>query len=136
MLLTGSRDFIGSSVIILVVLLMMTAACSLRQDNNNLTLGSDAILVGQATLWCSQACADRGQCGTADQGEMVLVNSSEPVVTGHDMAISSGTLVNIDHSEIRQVIQISNNESMDANYYLINIPERGPGWAAGWCVAQ
>lgn len=122
--------------VILTVFVMLTAACSLRGDNANLVLGSEMILVGQATLTCSQECADRGQCGTADPGEMVLLNSPEPAVSNHSMAISEGTVVTIDHAETRQVLQISNSESLVVDFYLVNIPERGFGWTAGWCIGQ
>lgn len=138
---TAHRDLaalrlLSPTVVLLALLLVLTAACSLRGDNTNMVLGSEVILSGQAMLTCSQECADRGQCGTADAGEMILVNSPEPAVSNHNMAISAGTLVTIDHAESRQVLQISNSESLNIDFYLVNIPDRGFGWTAGWCIGQ
>lgn len=124
-------------LVFVAAVMMAASSCSiLRRGSNNLTLGSESSLTGQATLLCSQECSDRGQCGTADQGPMILLSSSGPATSGHDMAIPENTAVVIDHEESRTAVQLSNNDPFRASFYMVNVPERGPGWVAGWCIAQ
>ena len=124
-------------VLIFILLLpVITAACSLRRQDPVPVLGSDTSLAGEAFVVCSQECAERGQCGSADQGKMVLLNASGPATSEHNMAIAEGSPVLIDHEESRPAIQVSNNEPMTIIFYLVNVPERGPGWVAGWCLGQ
>jgi hypothetical protein len=52
------------------------------------------------------------------------------------MAIPDGTSVTIDHEEKRTVIQAATDQSSEVSFYQVNVPDRGPGWAAGWCVGQ
>jgi hypothetical protein len=125
----------------ILVLLFVLSACSIlgnddQQQAAEVNLGSDTTLSGQAHLVCSQECGDRGQCGTAQEGVMVLLNSSMPVTSGHDMAIPQGTAVNIDHNEARPVIQDSDQQLMTVVYYQVDVPNRGFAWTAGWCIAQ
>jgi hypothetical protein len=117
-------------------LLALTSACSLLRRGENLALGSDIQLEGEASLTCSQECADRGQCGESEQGQMVLLSSQRPATLQHDMALRSSTAVIIDHQEIRMAIQAGRNAEVPVTFYLVNIPERGLGWVPGWCIGK
>ena len=119
-----------------VSILLSVTACSLLRRDGVSTLGSDASLSGEAKLVCSRDCSDRGQCGTADSGTMVLLSSARPATTGHNMAILDGTDVSIVAEQQHEVIRVATGEPELASFYQVNIPERGPGWAAGWCVGQ
>lgn len=124
--------------LILLALLMIMTACRRQesQPGGNQILGSEQTLSGQATLQCSQDCLDRAQCGLAERVETVLLSSNGPATTGHNMAFPAGTAVVIDHQEIHPVIQVSDQTSSRVPFYLVNVPEVGMGWVAGWCVGQ
>ena len=128
-----------SRLILLLALvgLFVLSSCSLLNlDNQSLTKGVDGSLIGQATLICDRACSERGQCGTAEQGAMILLNSSAPAAVNHDMAVPAGTIVQINQTEPRNVTQYSDNATFPISYYLVTVPDRGFGWVAGWCVGQ
>lgn len=124
--------------LILFALLMMITACRNQESlsGENQILGSEQTLSGQATLLCSQDCIDRAQCGLTEQVETVLLSTFGPATTGHDMAFPAGTAVIIDRQEMQPVIQVSDQSSSRVPFYLVNVPEVGMGWVAGWCVGQ
>ncbi|MGH2537994.1 MAG: hypothetical protein ACRDHL_11415 [Candidatus Promineifilaceae bacterium] len=123
-----------------MALIGLASACALRSDNGDgaagRTLGSQAVLSGQATLACSQQCAGRAQCGASPQGEMVLLSTLGPVTRNHDWAVPSGTQVTISQSQPQTVIQAADGQPLSIVYYLVEVPGRGLAWAAGWCVGQ
>lgn len=124
--------------LVFIALLGVLVSCGGRdsQSPENQILGSDQTLSGEATLLCSQDCLDRAQCGLAEEVETVLLSSLGPATIGHNMALPAGTSVIIDHQEMHPVIQISDQSSSRAPFYLVNVPEIGMGWVAGWCVGQ
>jgi hypothetical protein len=123
---------------LLIVLSFLAASCGGGGNggDENLVLGSDQTLSGQAVLVCSQGCLDRAQCGLSDQVETVLLNSTGAATRNHDIAIPAGTVVNVDHQEMHPVVQVSDQASGRVPFYLVEMPEVGFGWVAGWCVGQ
>jgi hypothetical protein len=120
-----------------ITLVILISACSLiNRGESGEILGSDLLLSGEAKLLCSSECIERGQCGTAEQEKMVLLNSTMAATFGHDMAIRSGTNVTIVDKEMRTAVQLANNETISITFYLVNIRETTPGWVAGWCIGQ
>lgn len=120
----------------LIVLVDLTACGLLESGTSQLILGNEETLVGAALLVCGRECSERGQCGQSDQGEMVLLNSEIPATFGHDMAFPEGTMVEIVHKEVRTAVQLSDSELFPVSFYLVNQPEHGQGWVAGWCIGQ
>ena len=118
------------------VLMAVTSSCSLLRRGEDLSLGSDIQLNGEASLVCSQECADRSQCGDSEQGKMVLLNSQKPATLRHDLAVPSMTPVLVDHQEVRMAIQSGRSEEIPVTFYLVTIPELGLGWVPGWCIGQ
>ena len=120
-----------------IALVILTSACSLinRGDSGEI-LGSEQLLSGEAKLLCSRECIERGQCGTAEQEKMVLLNTTMATTFGHDMAIRSGTNVTIVDEEMRRAVQLANNKTISITFYLVNITDSTPGWVAGWCIGQ
>jgi hypothetical protein len=123
-------------VLFVASILVSVTGCSILKRDGASTLGSESSLEGEALLVCSRDCADRGQCGTAEQGKMVLLSSAGPATAGHNMAIADGTNVSIVLEQQTTVIRVATGEPENASFYQVNIPERGQGWAAGWCVGQ
>jgi len=127
----------GIVLISLVILLLVVAGCrGDSQEADSMVLGSDNTLSGSGTLVCSQDCLDRAQCGATEQAQSVLMNSSGPATIGHDMVIPAGTSVNIDRQEMHPVIQTSDQSAYRAAFYLVEVPDVGMSWVAGWCVGQ
>lgn len=125
-------------ILILALLLVLSlSACGRRgATEDGLMLGSDNTLSGNATLVCSQECSERAQCGLTDGNPTVLLNSSGPATTNHDLAFAAGTGVLIDHQEMHPVIQVSDQSSFRAAFYQVFFSESGSGWVAGWCLGQ
>jgi hypothetical protein len=120
-----------------ITLTVLTSACSLiNRGESGEILGSEQLLSGEAELLCSSECIERGQCGTAEQEKMVLLNSTTPATFGHDMAIRSGMNVTIVDEKMRTAVQLANNENISITFYLVNITDSTPGWVAGWCIGQ
>jgi hypothetical protein len=126
-----------AGISLLVIVLGGLSACSLlRRGNGGATLGSNTALVGQATLVCSADCRARGQCGSSDNGDVVLMSSVGPATRGHDLVALSGTAVGIEQQIAQTVIQDGDGQQFQIPYYFVNVPGRGFAWVAGWCIAQ
>jgi hypothetical protein len=117
--------------------LISLAACGRRgTSEDGFLLGSDNTLSGNATLICSMECSERAQCGLTDDNPTVLLNSSGPATSNHDLAFAAGTEVIIDHQEMLPVIQVSDQSAYRAAFYQVLFQENGSGWVAGWCLGQ
>lgn len=94
----------------------------------------------QATLTCSQECANRGLCGTSpDRGPVVLLNREGPSVTPSefDLAIPENTQVDILEQRIETVVELTTSIPFDTTFFNVFVPDRqDAGWATAWCVVQ
>lgn len=122
-----------SLVALLLVLFLLTACLGGR---NKPVLGDATLLAGAATLTCSQACADQGQCGDSpDRGQVVLLHTSSPATQNHDLAVSVSTGVDIMQSAPLAALRLSNLEEVQVMFYFVNIPDRQTqAWVPGWCI--
>jgi len=105
----------------------------------------------QVRLVCSDACRDLAQCGTVESsGDLVvLADSAQPRLTGHNMAIAHDSLVSVITSESRQARErIWAAEAPESppqemitgvTFYLVladaqNQQPGRMGWVSSWCV--
>jgi hypothetical protein len=125
---------IGLSV--LLVLLLLLGGCVFGGGDDP-KLGHVTLLRDSGTLVCSQACRNRGQCGTtADQGEVVLLHSAWPATRNQDVAIPANTPVVIT-SVLTETMTAVNDPTQvfPLYYYNVSVPDgSGAGWVPGWCV--
>jgi hypothetical protein len=111
-------------------------------------LQAEAMLV---RLVCSDDCRHLAQCGTVESsGELVvLADSGQPRLTGHNMALAHDSLASVITSEFRQVRErrwvAEAPESplqemvMAVTFYLVLAEAQSEqpgrmGWVSGWCV--
>ena len=120
----------------LMLILLLVSACGRGGSQDDLLLGSDSTLSGNATLICSQDCSDRALCGLVEEAETVLLNSSGPSTISYDIAVPAGTQVSIDHQEMHPVIQVSDQSDYRAAFYQVFFAEGNSGWVGGWCLGQ
>jgi hypothetical protein len=99
-------------------------------------LGHTTLLRDSGTLVCSQACANRGQCGsTAEQGEVVLLHSGWPATRDQDVAIPANTPVMITGVLTETMTAVSDpTQVFPLYYYQVSAQDGSFGWAPGWCV--
>lgn len=94
----------------------------------------------QATLVCSQECANRGLCGTSpDRGRVVLLNREGPSVmpAEHDLAIAENSVVDIVDQRVERIVEVATTIEFDTTFFHLFVPERqDAGWAAAWCLVQ
>lgn len=140
MLLQSGWKNLGRAIPLVVLMsfgiLTMSACSILGRDDSAPISGSEGALAGEAFLICSQECADRGQCGSSEAGQMVLLTDAGPATEGHNMAMPANSGVSIERQEARTVVQVSTEEQFQMPFYLVNIPDRGQAWVAGWCIGQ
>lgn len=117
-------------------ILTMNGCSILGRGDNAPTSGNEGAMAGEALLICSQECADRGQCGSSEAGQMVLLSNAGPATEGHNVAVPANSGVSIERQEARTVVQVSSEEQFQMPFYLVNIPDRGQAWVAGWCIGQ
>jgi hypothetical protein len=112
-------------------LILLTACRPGRQAQ----WGDQALLSGAAVLDCSAECAARGQCGsTVERGTVVLLSVNEPATHNHNLAITSGTAVSIFDTRPTRLLEQVTGTEIHLTYYYVNVPDRAPGWVAGWCI--
>src|SRR5690606_28179854 len=81
------------SLFVLFALMALLGGCVF--GGSDPTLGHVTLLQNNGTLVCSEACRDRGQCGSTLEGEVVLLHSARPATRDHDVAIATNTSVMI-----------------------------------------
>lgn len=122
-----------------LIVLAVLVACG-GGGETTVTLGTDvqAPLAGQAVLTCSAQCAARGQCGTAPDGQTVVLGGvAGPTLQPHDRLFPNNTTVMIGLSEIRtlQLVSDPNQQAQVPFYAVATTDQSRTGWVAGWCVA-
>jgi hypothetical protein len=100
--------------------------------------GHETQLSGAARLSCNSLCAARGQCGTLDTGEVVvLLGLAEPAVAGHTKFVANNTAVTITQNQERTLVVEADNTSYNLPFYQVILPDTQElAWVAGWCVEQ
>jgi hypothetical protein len=128
-----SRTRAAILLLSLLSLLVLLAAC--RGREGPIRWGNEIVLAGNAVLECSPECATRGMCGVSpERGEVILLSSWGPATWDFDLAVTSLTPVTIITYLEEPVVEVVTNIEFPLNYYMVDIPERGPGWVAGWCL--
>lgn len=128
--------------VLLLALLTGLTACNVLGMTPRARLGYEAALSGQAYLVCTQACRDRGQCGTAERGDVapftgILVNAFAPATRNHSNIASHNSAVDILQVNEQPLILESTGGQSTLNFYQVRVRDFGlEGWVAGWCVAD
>ena len=140
--------------LVMLLMLSLTACLSLfgggddtaapeTVDNNNLGVppaadrryGDTEILPnGPGNLTCTEGCSRFGQCGVADIGTVVLLNTQGPAGKVHDWAIPDNSPVEILSSREEPALSAI-GENYTARFYNVTVQDRGQAWVAGWCVS-
>ena len=98
-------------------------------------MGHITLLRDSGTLVCSEACRDRGQCGTTLEGEVVLLHSAWPATRDHDVAIPANTPVIITNVLTETMTAVNDPvQTFPLYYYNVAAQDGSFGWAPGWCV--
>ena len=125
------------ALVLLPLVLLMIVSCARRDEEPETVLGSDSTLSGAASLFCSEECLLRSQCGTIDSNWVVLLNSSGPATESHDLSLPVDTGVTINQQQMALVQDLmSINPAWREAFYEVNAPDQGAGWVVGWCIAQ
>lgn len=127
--------FIGLCLISLLGL----AACGLvGGGGTGQILGNEAELGGEASLICSQECAERRQCGTStlDATAVVFVNGAGPTLRNHSNTLPENSRVLITLVQPQNVIQTGGVQFSVPFYQFTSVDSPLTGWVAGWCIGQ
>ena len=97
--------------------------------------GHETQLVGQSLLVCNDICASRGQCGTLDnQQKVVLLSFPEPALSNYNLLAPDRTVVTISNNQSRQVVD--SIATYELPFYEVQLDTGEWGWVAGWCIEQ
>lgn len=129
----------GAQFALLVAVILLTACGLVGGSDQTSAMGDQTRLEinTEATLTCSQECADRGWCGeTADQRPVVLGNAIDPSAAGHDRVFQQDTLVNIDFVAMATIEQVVDGTRSQLPFYHVSSLNDGKSaWIAGWCIS-
>lgn len=92
----------------------------------------------QKTLACSEACANLGQCGQADDGTtFVLAKIDQPNTKNHDLLFPVNEPVNAIAGEQKN-IQLANGEQTVQAFSYVSLSSNSDkkGWIMDVCIAQ
>lgn len=110
-------------------------ACSLLAERQ---FGDQTALEGEVVITCSEACANRTQCGdSVDRGRYVFAGQAGPAVSEHDTILPVDTRATL-LEPARQVTleQVADGERLQIFFYHVALTDdTQQGWVAGWCVA-
>ncbi|UCG24766.1 MAG: hypothetical protein JSW55_01855 [Chloroflexota bacterium] len=117
--------------------LLLLVACARGDDEPVMLLGSEGTLSGEAQLYCGDECRQRSQCGTIDSRWVVLLSSTGPATSHHDLTFPADAAVTINRHQMTLVDSVSNPGSpWRQAFYEVSAPDQALGWVAGWCIAQ
>lgn len=124
----------------LTALLLVTIAVAACRDQTP-TLPA----VGeQAILTCSETCTSRGQCGTINGNQaVVLANAAGPAVKFQDQFFSDGTLVTLVEANDRELIAARDGAPLSDvatpfphTFFRAQDAAGMSAWVSSWCVAR
>ena len=121
----------------LALAMIILSACGL--GNRDPVLGDQVEFqpLSEVTLACSASCAERGQCGTTNDGvQAVLGGWGSPMVENHDRLFPSGSRVTVLESNLQTIESVVDGSQSQLRFYRIQPQDGRPdGWVAGWCLA-
>lgn len=128
----------AAALVLLSLALLATSSCVRRKDEPGYMLGSEgSTLSGQATLVCEEQCRGSGQCGTIEADWVVMASSISPTLDSHDLTFPDRSAVTIISSARRAIQSVRDPSQSDTLlFYWVEVPDRGMGWVAGWCIGQ
>ena len=126
----------------LVLLMLFSSGCSVVDRVKNIGKGGEPtpVPVKMGTLKCTDECAARGQCGTTEQGAVILARRAEPAVTGHDRFFEEGQVVQIINQQMPRILQqVSDGVTFSHDFYQIGLLDEAgtiveTAWLTNWCV--
>lgn len=127
------------TVALLAFLLFMATACIRRKPETLYLLGDKkAFQPGEAaTLVCSDQCRGSSQCGKLDTDVVILASTAGPAMESHDLIFPDKAAVTISDRATRTLQSIGEPvKSQPLDFYKVEVPEKGSGWVAGWCIGQ
>lgn len=130
----------GLGACALVLLWLLLAACRGGNEAATTTMTDlpDATQAdANVRLVCDLSCAERGQCGTAASGQVVLLNRDAPAVSDHNVAVpvdTVGTVTELRGVEVRENVS---GQQFTVTFFKVFIPERSSeAWVPQWCVTS
>ena len=90
----------------------------------------------QGTLVCSQACSDRGQCGTPVNGDqpVILGHPDFPAVQNQQMIFLADSTLPIIGSKEELLQVVATDEQFNHTFFLVKRTDERVGWVPGWCI--
>lgn len=127
-----------AAFVLMSLLLLGVTSCGRDSEVPGYRMGSENVtLTGQATLLCSDQCRGSSQCGTTNTEWVILANSSGPATQGHDLTFPANAQVTILANQAELLQSVSDpNRTQRMMFYAVEVPDRGAGWVAGWCIGQ
>ena len=123
----------------MVILFTLTACSLINQETDTAVLGHTTTFAIDTTavLTCSQECANRKQCGTAnEQSDVILAGRDRPQTGPHDIFLPATQSVTIRNATTVSVQYLPSNEQASLTFYDVVLADGSKsGWVAGWCVA-
>ncbi|KAA3663741.1 MAG: hypothetical protein DWQ04_09285 [Chloroflexi bacterium] len=97
---------------------------------------SPALLTGNVVLSCTQACTDRGQCGTLADGRVVILGNFEgPAVINHNLTLPADATAVIQETSTNVIETVANPTRSEQTFYQVVLSDNSKmGWVASWCV--
>ncbi len=127
-----------SFLALLGVFLFFVLGCSVLNRGSEPPPAEGAALVAgqQASLVCSQSCADRGQCGYLlnNSQPVILAYSEGPALENPQMIFPADTVLPLLGVKDVLLQVAATNEQFTHPFYFIQRSDGAAGWIAGWCV--
>jgi hypothetical protein len=129
------RPFLPLSLLFLFALFFIFG-CSLINRERGPEVPVVEESVPQVVVACTEACANRGQCGEAEDGRsLVLGHPDSPTVSEHQMVFEHQTAMTLLALRDETLQVLATGQQFVHTFYLVTRPGDGrSGWVAGWCV--
>lgn len=128
---------------ILLAMLLMLALSACGGNESDATAQADvsaeqALAENQLRLICDDRCAERAQCGTTQDGLLVVfMKRDSPDVNNQDLAVHAGAVGSVIATQGSQVVEVATGNQFTTTFFNLLLSDQvTQAWVPEWCVGR
>jgi hypothetical protein len=124
-----------------VLLILALSACGGNEGDATAQVeaqADQALAENQLRLVCDDRCAERAQCGTTQDGLLVVfMKRDSPDVNNQDLAIHAGAIGSVVATQGSQVVEVATGNQFTTTFFNLLLSDNvTQAWVPEWCVGR
>ncbi len=128
-------------VLFSVLLMLALSACGGNEPDATAQANVPAeqpLAENQLRLVCDDRCAERAQCGTTQDGLLVVfMKRDSPDVNNQDLAVHAGAVGSVIATQGTQVVEVATGNQFTTTFFNLLLSDQvTQAWVPEWCVGR